>query len=156
MRFIFFYALFLLPTVTYATALSEKKLQEFESIALFDTYLENLLSDCLDNSYGGSKVVDCFSRHHSNWDRELDYYYNQLATLLESEDLAMLEKSQVDWVDARESAIDFNSFLLDKRYAERQGTMFMAMRASDVFDTILPMTRSRALLLKHWHEQLVN
>lgn len=133
-----------------------KYLRDFSSINLFDEYLEKNKADCLDKSLGGTRAVSCFSAYYQAWDTELNYYYNLLRTELNKDEKQKLKLAQLAWIKSRDATIEFNSVVLDRNYADKEETMFVAMRSGDVSKTLVPIIKKRALLLKKWHEVLVS
>lgn len=131
-------------------------LRHFQSEELFENYLQKIKSECLGKSMGGSRAVPCFSAYSEAWDKELNYYYNLLRSELIEEDKVLLKSTQLTWIKNRDTAIDFNSLLLDKKYEEKRGTMYVAMRAGDASRAISPIIRNRALLVKQWYEGVVS
>jgi hypothetical protein len=49
----------------------------------------------------------------------------------------------------RDLSIRFNSILLDRKYQEKQGTMYSLMRAGDADQMTVPIIKQRALYLKN-------
>ena len=132
-----------------------KRLNSFHSLNELEEYLNNKKTECLDKSFGGSRAVACFVSYSEAWDYELNYYYKLLRSELNIEEKDILKKAQLSWIDHRETTIDFNSKLLDRKYADKRGTMYIAMRAGDVSTAIAPLIKSRALLIKEWYESIV-
>ncbi|TOQ61868.1 hypothetical protein CGG90_24800, partial [Vibrio parahaemolyticus] len=63
-----------------------------------------------------------------------------------------LKDSQISWLNTRDKTIEFNSLLLDERYKDKVGTMYIAMRAGDADQAVSPIIKHRALLIKSWLE----
>jgi len=123
-------------------------LSSFKSVASYETFYNDYIQDCLDNTYGGSAGLTCLIAPKL-WDRELNIHYKALYAELNEEEKAMLKLSQKAWLNERDLSIQFNSMLLDKKYKE-PGTMFLLMRSGEESDLIAPIIRQRALLLKNW------
>ena len=147
--------LLMFPFSPYAQSFEERPvenfltLSEFSSVGEFEQYIDTYVQDCLDHSYGGSLSVRCFIRYEV-WDRELNNYYRRLYRSLSVDGKERLKNSQLSWLKTRDTAIEFNSFLLDQRYKNKSGIMYIAMRAGDADQAISPMIKHRALLLKSW------
>ena len=148
--FILFFSL-----VSLSTFADEKSLRAFDSLEAFEEHLQNKKQDCLDSSGGGSRAVSCFSAYFSAWDDELNYYYNLLRLELEEEEKEKLRQAQLSWIENRDAAREFNSGLLDRFYADQQGTMFIAIRSGHASLLMSPLTKNRALLIKQWYEDLL-
>lgn len=127
-------------------------LASYPSVLEFEADLQVLVKECLDNSGGGGGASACFFGSEV-WDRELNFYYQQLKKQLNKKEQDLLYKSQIAWLKQRDQTVDFNSALLDRNYPE-MGTMYQAMRAGEVDRTITPLIKSRVLYLKYWAEQL--
>ena len=148
---------FLILSLLFSSALAgddNLRLRSFETTALFEESIKQKQQDCLDESGGGTKAISCFISYFKKWDEELNYYYGQLKSQLSSEDKSKLKAAQRAWIKNRDEARSFNSALMNKIYSEKEGTMFLAIRAGHVSDLITPITKQRALLLKQWHEDL--
>lgn len=124
-------------------------LDDFDSAADFQSYIDEYIQACIDNTNINTKTISCFVGYKI-WDRELNKYYDQLRDLLSHEMQALLLESQRSWIKDRDQTIELNSALLDLHYEDLKGTMFYAMRAGDVAETITPIVKQRALLLKKW------
>ncbi|NVK36554.1 MAG: DUF1311 domain-containing protein [Gammaproteobacteria bacterium] len=131
-------------------------LRDFDSEELFENHLQKIKTECLGKSMGGSRAVSCFSAYSEAWDKELNYYYNLLKSELTEENQDLLKSAQLSWIKNRDSAIDFNSALLDAKYEDKQGTMYVAMRSGDASRAISPIIRNRALLIKQWYVSVVS
>lgn len=134
----------------YKNADDFKKLESFKSVEQFESNYKNYIQHCLDNTGGGTGGIPCFVGYEL-WDRELNIYYNKLMSILGEKGRNLLKESQRAWIKEKEKTIEFNSVLLDKKYTG-MGTMYELMRASDVEETITPIVKNRALLLKKWSE----
>ncbi|QKF73929.1 LprI family protein (DUF1311 domain) [Aliarcobacter faecis] len=129
-----------------------KKLSDFETVEQFEVYYEDYTQTCLDNGYGGTDSIPCFITYEL-WDRELNIYYQKLYEILNENQKKELKKSQLKWLEARDLTINFNSIMLDNYYQDKEGTMYMLMRARDADDTIHHLVKERALFLKSWFVQ---
>jgi uncharacterized protein YecT (DUF1311 family) len=127
-------------------------LTDYASVLEFEADLQVHIQECLDKSFGGSGAISCFISREV-WDRELNFYYQQLKSQLNKKEQDLLYKSQISWIKERDKTVDFNSALLDKNYPE-MGTMYQAMRAGEADRTITPIIKSRVLYLKYWAEKL--
>ncbi len=152
-----FFILLIFPFASYAQSFEEKpiddflSLSEFSSVDEFEKYINTYVQDCLDNSYGGSLSVRCFINYEI-WDRELNNYYRLLYRHLNDAGKKSLKGSQISWLKTRDKTIEFNSLLLDERYKDKVGTMYIAMRAGDADQAVSPIIKHRALLIKSWLE----
>ncbi|MCL1143238.1 lysozyme inhibitor LprI family protein [Shewanella gaetbuli] len=158
MRVILLLALLLVvPFTTYAQSFEEKSIDEFltlkdfSSVGEFEEYIGDYVQNCLDHSYGGSLAVRCFINYEI-WDRELNFYYQLLYRNLSDDGKSTLKNSQISWLKTRDNSIAFNRLLLNGRYEDKIGTMYIAMRAGDASEAISPIIKQRALLLKSWLE----
>ena len=133
----------------------EMNLRDFDSLEAYEEYLQNNQQNCLDNSGGGSRATSCFSAYFSAWDDELNYYYNLLRLELDEGEREKLRQAQLSWIENRDTAREFNSALLDRYYANRQGTMFIAIRSGHASRLMSPITRNRTLLIKQWYEDVL-
>ncbi|MEZ9133324.1 lysozyme inhibitor LprI family protein [Vibrio breoganii] len=124
-------------------------LSEFSSVNQFENYIEEYVQSCLDESLGGSLTVRCFVNYEI-WDRELNYYYQQLYKTLDDDGKELLKDSQRSWLKVRDKSTNFNNYLLDRRYSGKQGSMYTAFKASDTNNFLSTMVKHRALLLKEW------
>ncbi|WP_099609107.1 lysozyme inhibitor LprI family protein [Vibrio coralliilyticus] len=127
------------------------RLSEFSSVDEFEQYIDTYVQDCLDHSYGGSFAVRCFVSYEI-WDRELNNYYQLLYKSLNDDGQKSLKNSQLSWLKTRDKATEFNSFLLDERYNDKVGTMYIVMRADDADQATSSIVKHRALLIKSWLE----
>jgi len=128
-----------------------RTLEFFKSVQEFESSYGKYVQDCLDNTGGGTGGIPCFIGYDM-WDGELNIYYNRLMATLGKKEKNLLKESQLAWIKEREKTIDFNSSLLDLKYAEEEGTMYALMRAGDADRAIRPIIRERALLLQNWLE----
>ncbi|MCC2524661.1 lysozyme inhibitor LprI family protein [Vibrio coralliilyticus] len=152
-----FSLLLMFPFSLYAQSFEERptddflSLSEFSSVDEFEQYIDTYVQDCLDHSYGGSFAVRCFVSYEI-WDRELNNYYQLLYKSLNDDGQKSLKNSQLSWLKTRDKAIEFNSFLLDERYNDKVGTMYIVMRADDADQATSSIVKHRALLIKSWLE----
>ncbi|QOU33234.1 DUF1311 domain-containing protein (plasmid) [Vibrio coralliilyticus] len=152
-----FFLLLMFPFSPYVQSFEERptddflSLSEFPSVAEFEQYIDTYVQDCLDHSYGGSLAVRCFVSYEM-WDRELNNYYQLLYKSLSDDGQKRLKNSQLSWLKTRDKAIEFNGFLLDEKYKDKVGTMYIAMRAGDADQAISPIVKHRALLIQSWLE----
>jgi uncharacterized protein YecT (DUF1311 family) len=130
-----------------------KTLESFKTVAAFEASFGKYVQDCLDKTGGGSGGLECLISD-GMWDRELNIYYERLMKVLGQKERGLLKESQRAWIREREKTVDFNSALLDRKYAEETGSMYELMRARDADEVIVPIVRQRALLLKNWLEGL--
>jgi len=130
-------------------------LENFETVEAFETSFGGYIQDCLDNTYGGTGGIPCLIADQI-WDRQLNNYYNKLLFKLDRKGKDLLKKSQQEWIQSRDLALKFNSHLLDIRFKNEEGTMFLLMRAEDADSASVPMAKQRALLLKSWLESISN
>ncbi|WP_373071608.1 lysozyme inhibitor LprI family protein [Sulfurimonas sp.] len=143
-----------LPLVSYAnefvpkTLDSFKQLHQFESVSKFETYVNTYVQTCIDNSFGGSLSVRCFVQTKL-WDKELNRYYKLLYQSLDKQGKSNLKVSQRLWLKTQDETIKLNSYLLDKQFNNKSGTMYVAMRVGEASDRISPIIKERALLLKN-------
>ncbi|OCH14525.1 hypothetical protein A6E05_19200 [Aliivibrio sp. 1S165] len=146
----------LLPFSSHAQEFVEKPinkfptLADFSSVSEFENNINEYVQECLYNSGGGSLVRRCFVSYEL-WDRELNHYYQLLYKSSDESTKKLLIMSQRSWLKSRDDTIQFNSHLLDDKY-NKQGTMYLAMRADEVNTIISPIIKNRALLLKMWFE----
>lgn len=129
-----------------------KTLESFKSVDEFEKYYRQISQHCLDQSGGGSGAAPCFVAYNM-WDRELNFYYEQLMKILGKKEKALLRESQFAWIKERDKTIDFNSALMDKIFTSG-GTMDVLMRADFADETITPIVKQRALLLKKWKDHI--
>ena len=143
--------LFLFASSTYA---NEMTLVDFVGVEEFEEYLQEIRQQCLDNSGGGSRAVSCFADYYYAWDYELNYYYDLLRSVLDDEEREKLRVAQLLWIENRDSTQAFNSSLSDLYYADKEGTMFVAIRSSHASRLMVPITKNRAILIKQWYEDV--
>ncbi|WP_431474619.1 lysozyme inhibitor LprI family protein [Marinobacter sp. KM021] len=125
------------------------RLEEFDTVNEFQSYIDDYVQSCIDNTFINTKTVPCFVGYKI-WDRELNDYYQKLKILCSPEENVLLLQSQRLWIQNRDRTIEINSAFLDWLYEDMDGTMFVAMRAGRAEDAITPMVKQRALLLKRW------
>ena len=130
-------------------------LRDFPNVEQFEEYLNLKLTSCLDQSYGGTKALRCYSSYNKAWDNELNYYYKLLRAELNTKDRKTLKSAQLSWIKYRDSTMRFNSSVLSKKYEGQQGTMYMAMSAGDAADVLSPIIKARVLRLKAWYEETI-
>jgi uncharacterized protein YecT (DUF1311 family) len=130
-----------------------KTLESFKTVTEFESSYGKYVQHCLDHTGGGTGGIPCLIGS-GMWDREMNIYYNRLmkVKVLGKKEKELLRESQLIWIKERDKAIDFNSALLAKRYAEKDGTMYELMKAGDTDRTTTPIVKQRALLLKSWLE----
>lgn len=145
-----------LPFASQANEFVEKNLEHFQPLAEF-THVEEFeqpiseyVQTCLDNSFGGSLSVRCFVADDL-WDRELNHYYRLLYRSLDAGGKAELKTSQLAWLASRDASIAFNRHLIRQQYPQ-SGSMYVAIRAQVASELLVPIIKSRALLLKQWLE----
>ncbi len=155
MRFVVFVYLVCFSISSFSQGI-DSHLRDFPSVDLFEEYLDESKSDCLNRSMGATRAVSCYSEYYNSWQFEMNYYYELLITELEGKNLELLESTQLVSINYRDVTIAFNSVLLDRVYAEKRGTMYTAMRAGDASKIITPIIRSRALLIQTWYEDIVS
>jgi|SRR5690554_403310 len=126
-------------------------LEDFETVEAFQEHIDEYVQSCIDSTAINTKTIPCFVSYEL-WDRELNRYYQQLRDLFTQDERALLLESQRLWIKDRDHTMELNSSLLDWRYEGVRGTMFSAMRAGDADESLAPMVRQRALLLKRWAE----
>ncbi|WBU42656.1 MULTISPECIES: lysozyme inhibitor LprI family protein [Marinobacter] len=126
-------------------------LEDFETVEAFQEYIDEYVQSCIDSTSINTKTIPCFVSYEL-WDRELNKYYQQLQDQFTRDERALLLESQRLWIKDRDRTMELNSSLLDWRYEGVRGTMFNAMRAGDADESLAPMVRQRALLLKRWAE----
>lgn len=132
---------------------SFRMLDEFDSVKAFEDYIEDYVQECLDNSLGGSNSVRCFISSQL-WDKELNKYYQLLRGELSEENKVVLKDAQLSWIDTKDKTIRMNSNILNLKY-NKPGTMFIAIRASEASQSISPIVKQRALLLRSWYHSLL-
>jgi uncharacterized protein YecT (DUF1311 family) len=130
-----------------------KTLSSFKSVSKFEANFQRYTQDCIDSTGGGTGGIPCFVGYEL-WDRELNIYYAKLMKILGEKEKGLLKESQLTWIKERDTSIDFNSRLLDKKYKNETGTMYALMRARDADEMITPIVKQRALLLKKWYEYI--
>ncbi|HNY10766.1 MAG TPA: lysozyme inhibitor LprI family protein, partial [Candidatus Wallbacteria bacterium] len=74
-------------------------------------------------------------------------YYKLLSGVLDKEGQANLKKSQLEWIKLRDADIK----LIDSVYSKKEGTMYVPM----VADSIMELTKKRALELKAYYELII-
>ena len=131
-------------------------LRSFSTAQLFEESILAKQQKCLDESGGGSKAVACFAAYYQEWDEELNYYYGRLRYKLNSDEKEKLKAAQLAWIKSRDEARAFNSALMDRFYADKQGTIYIAIRSGHVSTLMTPITKQRALLMKQWFEDVQN
>ena len=129
-------------------------LRSFPKVSFFEESIIAQRQLCLDEAGGGARSVACFSRYYKEWDEELNYYYGRLRSTLNSEEKGKLKTAQLAWIKSRDEARIFNSTLMNRIYAGKEGGLYQAVRAGHVSDLIAPITKQRALLMKQWYEDL--
>jgi uncharacterized protein YecT (DUF1311 family) len=132
------------------------QLRSFSNPTLFDQAIIAKQQVCLDESGGGSKAVACFTTYYQEWDEELNYYYGRLRSILNADEKEKLKTAQLAWIKSRDEARVLNSAVMDKLYADKEGTMYVAIRSGHVSELMTPITKQRALLLKQWYDDIQN
>lgn len=128
-------------------------LSSFKSIKSFEKNYKKYTQVCLDNTGGGSGGVPCFI-DYKMWDRELNIYYKKLYSMLNENEKILLKKSQLLWIKERDASIDFISKLLDIKYKNKTGTMYLLTHAWEANTMISPIIKQRTLLLRKWFHYL--
>ena len=128
-----------------------KSLESFNSIEEFESYFQEYIQDCLNNTSGGTAGIPCLIKSQI-WDRELNTYYKKLMNILQEKEKKLLQESQRAWIQERDQSATFNSRLLDIKYEGKMGTMYALMRAGDADGLIAPIVKQRTLLLRTWFE----
>ena len=137
----------------YKTVEDFEPLSNFSSVESFEKNYQRYTQDCLDNTGGGTGGIKCFISYKI-WDRELNIYYNKVYKSLDKNGKVLLKKSQLTWIAERDQSSAFNSFLIDKEYAGKKGTMYSLLKAGDASKAISPIVKQRALVLKGWYEYM--
>lgn len=153
MKLVFFITLSFLSFNAFAGD-DNLRLRSFDNVTLFEESIQERQQDCLDQSGGGSRAIACFAAYYQEWDEELNYYYGRLRTKLNDEDKGKLKTAQLAWIKSRDETRVFNSALLDKIYADKEGTLYVAVRSGHASTLMAPMTKQRALLMKQWYEDI--
>ena len=148
------FVIFLLLSANLFAGDDNLSLRSFEKVTSFEESIKAQRQLCLDESGGGSGAVACFVRYYQEWDEELNYYYGRLRSTLNSPEKAKLKVAQLAWIKSRDEARVFNSALMDKIYAGKEGEIYVAIRAGHVSDLMVPVTKQRALLIKQWYEDI--
>ncbi|AXX90006.1 hypothetical protein CKA55_03890 [Arcobacter suis] len=130
------------------------KLESFETVEKFESYINKYTQECLDNGFGGTGSIPCFVSYEL-WDKELNIYYRKLMSKLTAKEKELLKESQKKWLESRDKTIEFNSLMLDKNY-DQEGTMFLLDRANVADSDISEIIKNRALYLKNWYDKLNN
>jgi uncharacterized protein YecT (DUF1311 family) len=123
-------------------------LSKFKDVEAFESQYREYIQTCLDNTGGGTRSILCFIGYEM-WDRELNIYYKELHRKLGHAGKNALRQSQIAWLKERDLSIRFNSILLERKYQEKQGTMYSLMRAGDADKMMIPIVKQRALYLKN-------
>ena len=132
------------------------RLRSFSTTNLFEESIQAKKQKCLDESGGGRRSVACFNAYYQEWDEELNYYYGRLRSKLNSDEKEKLKTAQLAWIKSRDETRTFNSALMDRFYAEKKGTIYVAIRSGHVSALIAPITKQRAILMKQWYEDVLN
>ncbi len=127
-------------------------LEDFESVEAFEASLIEDRTMCLSQAGGGSMAARCF-RLFSLWDHELNLQYRSLMNALDAAGKQKLRKSQRAWLSVRDSTLALNAHVDDFSYRS-PGTMWVGMRAERADRTMARMVRTRALMLREWHDRL--
>ena len=130
------------------------KLESFETVEKFESYINKYTQECLDNGFGGTGSIPCFVSYEL-WDKELNIYYRKLMSKLTAKEKELLKESQKKWLESRDKTIEFNSLMLDKNY-DQEGTMFLLDRANVANSDMSKIIKNRALYLKNWYDKLNN
>lgn len=130
------------------------KLESFETVEKFESYINKYTQECLDNGFGGTGSIPCFVSYEL-WDKELNIYYRKLMSKLTAKEKELLKESQKKWLEFRDKTIEFNSLMLDRNY-DQEGTMFLLARASVADSGISEIIKNRVLYLKNWYDKLNN
>jgi uncharacterized protein YecT (DUF1311 family) len=131
----------------YKTVKDFKTLEHSRSVGAFEAAYRKYEQDCLDHTLGGTAGIPCETLRGDLWDRELNIYYERLLKALDDQQKTLLQDSQRQWIEVRDSTIKLNSALLHRRY-DMPGTMYSLMRSGDASSIITPMVKQRALTLK--------
>jgi uncharacterized protein YecT (DUF1311 family) len=123
-------------------------LSKFKDVEEFESHYQEYIQTCLENTDGGTRSIRCLIGYEM-WDRELNIYYKELFDKLDNAGKNALKQSQIAWLKERDLSIRFNSILLDKKYHQKQGTMYSLMRAGDADKLRVPIVKQRALYLKN-------
>lgn len=130
------------------------KLESFETVEEFESYINKYTQECLDNGFGGTGSISCFVSYEL-WDKELNIYYKKLMSKLTAKEKELLKESQKKWLEFRDKTIEFNSLMLDRNY-DQEGTMFLLARVSVADSDISEIIKNRVLYLKNWYDKLNN
>lgn len=140
----------LLPLSSFSEESNVRHLDDFDTVELFEEHLLAKRNSCLDRSSGGSRSSVCLTEYSNAWDTELSYFYKLLRNKLSDQEKQDLKDAQLAWIQYRDKTIDVNSLILDKKYANKHGTMYHAMRAKDAAGAITPIIKNRTILFKNW------
>jgi uncharacterized protein YecT (DUF1311 family) len=89
--------------------------------------IEQQLQKCIDKDSTTAGMTNCQEQAYENWDRELNKVYAELMKKLPSDAKETLKDAQTAWLKFRDSEF----VLIDKIYAQLQGTMYIPMRVAD-------------------------
>ncbi len=109
--------------------------------------IDKELDACMDKNPSTAGMVECIDNAAKQWDGELNKYYKLLSGVLDKEGQANLKKSQLEWIKLRDADIK----LIDSVYSKKEGTMYVPM----VADSIMELTKKRALELKAYYELII-
>lgn len=132
---------------------SFKTMEQFKSPEIFDKYINEYIQECLDNGYGGAGSLSCLV-NYDLWDRELNIYYKRLYHKLDKQGKEILKASQKEWLRSRDLSKKMTSFVMSKINDGNGGTAQILIGAMFANNTLSPIIKSRAILLKNWCELL--
>jgi uncharacterized protein YecT (DUF1311 family) len=89
--------------------------------------IEQQLEKCIEKDSTTAGMTNCQEVAYENWDRELNKVYAELMKKLPSDAKDSLKNAQTAWLKFRDSEF----VLIDKIYAQLQGTMYIPMRVAD-------------------------
>ena len=105
-------------------------------------------SKCLDKKeISNAQMLECSIKAGQSWDKELNKYYNLLASKLPKDAFEILKTSQKEWIIYRDKEFKFISKLY---YELKEGTMWYIISENKKKEIV----KSRALELQMFLEDL--
>ncbi|MFH1197246.1 MAG: lysozyme inhibitor LprI family protein [bacterium] len=104
------------------------------------------LAECMEKDYSTHGMLQCLNEAAEKWDAELNKVYNELKGMLDDSGKKKLKEAQQEWIKFRDKEFEF----LDYLYSQKDGTMYLTMRAADRVEVV----RKRALELQSYIDVL--
>ena len=109
--------------------------------------IDAYVGSCINRDPSTAGMVSCTNQAYLLWDKELNSSYNNLLSSLTPKQKQALRSAQRQWIAFR----DAEFAAIDAIYQNKEGTMYIPMRAADRMELV----KARALQLAA-HKNLVS